>query len=98
MPVVFPEPRYFVMAELQPGESLVMPYPELAETETLEERLGCIDLAQLLGGDAIAVLKSRRETRERRLVPGRQPQCLRQCPDLFLPQLGLDQRRPHPTL
>jgi hypothetical protein len=83
------------MAELQSGESIVMPYPELAESEALEERLGRIDLAQLLGGDVIAVLKSRRQTRERGLVPGRQPQRLRRAGSLPL-QLNLDQRRPHP--
>ena len=47
-------------------------HAELAEAERAHDLLRRVDLAQLLGGDRVAVLEARRQARERRLVPRRQ--------------------------
>jgi hypothetical protein len=72
--------------------------PELAEAERADERLGGVDLTELFRRDPIAVLKPRGQARERGLVPRGQAELARERPDLFLPQLGLDQRRAHAAL
>src|SRR5437773_2649010 len=92
VPPVLPEPRHLVAADLQSRQPVVVAHAELAEAERPHEGLGGVDLAQLLRGDAVAVLESRRQARERGLVPGRQPERAREIADLLLGQAGLDHR------
>src|SRR5207247_8450660 len=92
VPPVLPQPRHLVAADLQSRQPVVVAHAELAEAERPHEGLGGVDLAQLLRGDAVAVLESRRQARERGLVPGRQPERAREIADLLLGQAGLDHR------
>ena len=98
MAVVLPEPRHLVGGQLEAREAIVVADAKLAEAERTHDLLGGVDLSQLGRGDAISVLEARRQTRERRLVPRRQPEPARELADLRLPQLGLDERRAHATL
>src|SRR5213594_3495781 len=92
VPPVLPQPCHLVAADLQSRQPVVVAHAELAEAERPHEGLGGVDLAQLLRGDAIAVLEARRQARERGLVPGRQPERAREIADLLLGQAGLDHR------
>src|SRR5205809_1076305 len=60
VPPVLPQPRHLVAADLQSRQPVVVAHAELAEAERPHEGLGGVDLAQLLRGDAVAVLESRR--------------------------------------
>src|SRR5262245_14177545 len=93
MAPVFPEPPELVAGDLEPGYTLVVPDTELTEAERAHKFLGRVDLAELLGGDPIAVLEAGGQAGERGLVPRGQPELSRERANLSLPQLGLDQRR-----
>src|SRR5687768_7857459 len=81
---VFPEAPDLVEGELEAGQPVVVADAELPEAERADEFFGGVHTAQLVGRDPIAVLEPRRETRERRLVPGRQRERARELPDLRL--------------
>src|SRR5438552_18625455 len=97
-PPVLPEPRQILERDLEPGQPVVMAHPELAKAQRADEFLGPVHLAELLGGDPVAVLKARGETRERRLVPRGQTERLGQLADLGLAEPGVDERGPHVAL
>src|SRR2546422_9818662 len=63
VPPVLPQPRHLIAADLQSRQPVVVTHAELAEAEGPHEGLGGVDLAQLLRGDAIAVLESRGQAR-----------------------------------
>src|SRR5205814_4251490 len=71
-PPLLPQAPHLVERDLQTGQTIVVAHAELPEAERPHVLLGGIDPAQVLGGDPIAVLEPRRQTGERRLVPGRQ--------------------------
>src|SRR5438874_879475 len=95
---VLPEPRHVLQRDLQPRQAIVVAHAELTEAERADELLGGVDAAQLVGGDRIAVLEARRQARARGLVPGGQPQLVREIADLLLGQARLDQRGAHAAL
>src|SRR5947208_1782245 len=93
--VALPEPRHLGLVDLEPGQAIVVTYPELAKAERANERLRGVHLAQFLRRDAVAVLEPGRQAGERGLVPRGQAELARESPDLVLPQLGFDQGRAH---
>src|SRR5262249_32774463 len=93
-----PQPRDLVQRNLETRQAIVMADAELAEAERAQEFLGGVDLPELLRSNAVAVLETRRETGERRLVPRRQREPPRELANLRLRQLGLDQRSANPAL
>src|SRR5687767_4516426 len=96
--VLVPEAGELVVGQLDTGQTVVMTDAELAKAELLHECLGGIDLAELVGGDAIAVLEARRQTCKGRLVPRRQPEGARELADLRLGEARVDHGRPHAAL
>ncbi len=93
MTTLLPHPGHLLARDLQAREAVVVTDAELAETERAHELFGGVHLAQLLGRDPVAVLKAGGETRKRGFVPRRETQLAAHRADLFLPELGLDQRR-----
>src|SRR5258705_3986913 len=71
---VLPEPGELVVGDLEPGHAVVVPDAELAEAERAHERLGRVDLTELLGGDPVALLATRGQAGQPRPVPPGQSQ------------------------
>src|SRR2546423_1070681 len=71
-PPVLPQTRHLLERDLETGEAIVVADAELAEAERADVLFRGVDLTQLVRGDPVPVLKARRQTRERGLVPGRQ--------------------------
>src|SRR2546422_9600010 len=90
---LLPHPGHLLARDLQAREAVVVTDAELAKAERAHELFGGVHLAQLLGRDPVAVLKAGGETRKRGFVPRRETQLAAHRADLFLPELGLDQRR-----
>src|SRR6185436_4107211 len=55
---LLPETRHVLERDLQARQPVVVAHAELAEAERADEGLGLVHLAELLGGDLVAVLKA----------------------------------------
>src|SRR5688572_22585567 len=84
--------RQLVDADLEAGQRVVMAHAAHPEAERPERRLGALDHAQLLASYLRMVRNARRETRRRRLVPGRQSGAARQLADIVLGQTRFVER------
>src|SRR5262249_12510113 len=71
-PSLLQETRDLCGRQLDPRQAIVVAHAELTEAQVPHERLGGVDLSELLGGDVIAVLKARRQAGEGWLVPRRE--------------------------
>ena len=90
--------RHLVAADLEPGDSVVMPDAADAEAKVAQHVLGPLDHPELVFRDLREVRNARRQTSRRGLVPGRQAGLARQLADLILRQPDLVERAPDAEL
>jgi len=78
------------------GQRIMVSDAKSPESESSEYLFGLLDSGELLHGDLVAVWDPRGKTGERRLIPGRKTEFLREGADLELGQARLRERRSDP--